>query len=238
MLDILFFGTHPDDVELCCGGTVINLVSSGKKVGIIDLTQGELGTRGNVRTRQAETKAANKVLGVKFRSNLNITDGNISNNQKNQLKIIQQIRQHKPEIIFAPYPIDRHPDHVNANKLIKESAFYSGLAKIKTKLGGKAQKPFRPKRIFYYMQTYTFVPSFITDITKSFDKKIKAMMCYKTQFYNPKSKETQTFISSKKFLDFIKTKAKFYGFQIGAKYGEPFYCETPLNISTENLIQS
>ncbi len=236
MLDILFFGAHPDDVEICCGGTVINLVASGKDVGIIDLTQGELGTRGNVNTRQSETKAANKILRMNFRSNLKITDGNISNDKKNQLKIIQQIRKHKPEVIFAPYSNDRHPDHVNANKLIKESAFYSGLAKIKSKLNGKTQKPHRPKRIFYYMQTYTFVPSFITDITKSFDKKIKAILCYKSQFYNPKSKEPDTFISDKKFLDSIKAKAAFYGFQIGVKYGEPFFAETPLNISTQNLM--
>jgi bacillithiol biosynthesis deacetylase BshB1 len=230
-LDALFFAAHPDDAELSSGGTIINLVKSGKKTGIIDLTLGELGTRGNVELRQAESQKAAKILGITLRKNLEIPDGNIENNGENRLRVITAIRTYKPEIIFFPHYHDRHPDHLNTHKLVKEAAFYSGLQKIIT----PGLPPHRPKRNFYYMQTYTFEPNLIIDISETFAAKMKAIACYSSQFYNPKSKEPRTFISDKKFIDYIETRAKFYGFQIGAEYGEPFYTEEKLKTYTDNL---
>lgn len=220
-LDALFIGSHPDDIELTCGGTVCKFVKSGKKVGIIDLTKGELSTRGNLAQRKKETEKATKVLGVEFRKNLGLKDGNIKNNYTDRLKLIKIIREYKPEIVFAPYPSDRHPDHINASNLIRESVFYSGLRKIVT---GKLVA-FRPKKIFYYRHAFEIPISFIMDVSDVFENKLEAIKCYETQFYNPKYKtEPETYISSKRFLDDIITRAKFFGFKIGVEYGEPFFC--------------
>ena len=160
-LDALFFSAHPDDAELCCGGTIAALNKSGKKTGIIDLTKGELGTRGSVKQRIAEAKKASAILGISIRENLGITDGNITNTPSNRLKVIKAIRKYKPRIIFFPHFHDRHPDHHNTHILIKEAAFYSGLVNIKT----AGLKAYRPSQSIYYMQTYTFEPSFIFDIS-------------------------------------------------------------------------
>lgn len=235
-LDAIFFGAHPDDAELSCGGTIIKLVESSKKAGIIDLTHGELGTRGTKKIRAEETKNACKILGVKIRENLGFKDTNIENTFQNRLKIIKFIRKYKPKIIFLPYPSDRHPDHVHTSKLVKESAFYSGLAKLKTRYDGKVQTNHRPVKTIYYMQTYTFEPSFIVDITDQFKKKMKAVKCYYSQFYNKKNKGPSTFISDKKFIEYIEARAVFYGFQIGVKYGEPFYMEEKLKIDPFQLL--
>lgn len=235
-LDVIFFGSHPDDVELSCGGTLIKLVESGRKTGIIDLTKGEYGTRGSVKTRTQETKNACKILGVKIRENLGLSDTNIENTTTNRLKIIKSIRKYKPKIIFLPYPSDRHPDHIHSSILVKESAFYSGLAKLKTKLNRKAQTHHRPAKMIYYMQTYTFEPSFIVDITEQFTKKMKAVKCYHSQFYSIKNKGPSTFISDKKFIEYIEARAAFYGFQIGVKYGEPFFMEEKLKIDPFQLL--
>jgi bacillithiol biosynthesis deacetylase BshB1 len=229
-LDILVFAAHPDDAELSCGGTISRFVSLGKKTGIADLTLGELGTRGSAAIRQAETRKASEVLGISARLNLKMEDGNIQNTTQNRLKVIKVIRSFRPEIIFLPYPNDRHPDHIHASILIKESAFYSGLSKLKTVLNGKAQQSHRPLRLVYYMQTYTFEPSFIIDITNDFDTKMKAVKCYSSQFYNKYSREPETFISDKKFMEFLEARAKVYGFMAGVKYGEPFYTEEKLNL--------
>jgi bacillithiol biosynthesis deacetylase BshB1 len=237
-LDALFFAAHPDDVELSCGGTAAKLVKTGRKVGIIDLTMGELGTRGTIEIRRKESNNAGKILNVLIRENLEIRDGNIENNEVNRLKIITTIRKYQPVIIFIPYHNDRHPDHQNANKLIRESAFYSGLQKIKTTLNGKNQPAFRPARNYYFMQTYTFEPSFIVDITNEFETKMKAIKCYSSQFYNPKSKEPETFISDKKFIEFLEARAKHYGFLIGVKYGEPYFMEDKLKLDINNLFES
>lgn len=233
-LDALFFAAHPDDAELSAGGTIIRLVKSGKKAGIIDLTQGELSTRGTLETRKKETQKASKVLGITVRENLNIPDGSIENNDINRLKVISSIRKYKPEIIFLPHYHDRHPDHLNAHVLVKEASFYSGLPKIIT----PGLTSHRPKRSFYYMQTYIFEPNLIIDISDSFAAKMKAVKSYASQFYNPgqnKKNEPETFISSKKFIEYIEARAKFYGFQIGAEYGEPFYTEEKIKVNTENL---
>ncbi len=230
-LDILVFAAHPDDAELSCGGTIARFVSLGKKTGIVDLTQGELGTRGSPAIRQAETRRASEVLGISTRLNLKLEDGNIQNTPQNRLKVIQVIRSYRPEIIFLPYPNDRHPDHIHASILVKESAFYSGLSKLKSVQDKKVQQSYRPLKLIYYMQTYTFEPSFIIDITNDFDTKIKAVECYSSQFYNKYSGEPETFISDKKFLEYLEARAKFYGFMAGVKYGEPFYSEEKLNLN-------
>jgi N-acetylglucosamine malate deacetylase 1 len=235
-LDALFFASHPDDVELSCGGTVLKLEKSGKKTGITDLTKGELSTRGNIQLRAEEAKKAGKILGIKIRENLNLHDGDITNTNANRLKVIKIIRKYKPSVVFIPYPSDRHPDHIHTSILVRESAFYSGLAKIKTTLVGKKQKQHRPAKLVYYMQTYTFEPSFIVDITNEFRKKMEAVKCYNSQFYNKQSKEPETFISDKKFLEYLEARAAFYGFQIGVKYGEPFYTEEKLNVNPLDLL--
>jgi N-acetylglucosamine malate deacetylase 1 len=232
-LDALFFAAHPDDAELCAGGTIIELVKSGKKAGIIDLTRGELGTRGTVHQRTKETEKATRILGISVRENLSISDGNIENSPENRLKVITAIRKYRPAIIFFPHYYDRHSDHYNTHHLVKDSSFYSGLSKIVT----PGLKPHRPKRNIYYMQTYTFEPNLILDISGSFKQKMKAVSCYSTQFYNPKVKGPKTLISGKKFFDYITARAKFYGFQIDAEYGEAFYTEEQLKISIKHLTE-
>ena len=235
-LDALFFAAHPDDAELCCGGTIAKLSNNGRKTGIVDLTLGELGTRGSVKLRAKEASAAGKLLGISVRENLEFKDGNIENTYANRLKVISIIRHYKPDIVFIPYHEDRHPDHTNTNKLIKEAVFFSGLEKIQTKRNGAFQKAHRPKKSIYYMQTYSFKPSFIIDISEDYSLKKKAIQCYGSQFYNPKkSKGPETFISNKNFSDFTEARATFYGFQIGVKYGEPYFTEQPLKFNIFNL---
>jgi bacillithiol biosynthesis deacetylase BshB1 len=234
-IDVIFFAAHPDDAELSCGGTIAKLINSGKSVGIIDLTEGELSTRGTLKLRKIESKRASSVLKLSLRENLHIKDGNIANNPVNRLKIIRVIRKYQPKVIFMPYSNDRHPDHYNANVLIKESSFYSGLAKIETKLDGEKQNALRPSKNIYFMQTFTFEPSFIVDITEEFDIKMKAVKCYSSQFYDEKSTEPDTFISDKKFIEYLEARAAFYGFQIGVKYGEPFYMEEKIKFDVHNL---
>lgn len=233
-LDALFVASHPDDIEITSAGTAIKLIKEGKKTGIVDLTMGELSTRGNLKSRQIETDRASLVMGIHYRKNLKLKDGNIENNHENRIKLIKIIRETKPQILFAPYPSDRHTDHINAGNLIRESAFLSGLTKIKT---GKLAAH-RPGKIFYYRHAYDIPVSFIVDISDTFRKKMEAIKCYSTQFYNPKGSsadEPETYISSKLFLNDIETRARFYGFKIGAEFGEPFFCYEYLNVQSENL---
>ncbi len=224
-LDILVFAAHPDDAELSMGGTIYKLASSGRKIGIIDFTRGELGTRGTPETRQREAFKAAIILKVSTRENLNIPDGNIFISKENIIKVIMAIRRYKPKIIFAPYFNDRHPDHINTSLIVKQAMFSAGLQKVKTFDKEVPQQAIRPEKLFYYMQTYTFEPSFIVDVSDSFGMKMEAVRAYGTQFHNPKSLEPETFISSPEFIDYIESRAKFYGFQIKKKYGEPFYSE-------------
>jgi N-acetylglucosamine malate deacetylase 1 len=231
----LFFAAHPDDAELCCGGTIAKLNASGKETGIIDLTRGELGTRGSVALRKKEAANAAKVLGISLRKNLLIPDGRIENTFSNRLKVIKVIRQYRPDIIFFPHYYDRHPDHFQTHELVKESAFYAGLVKIKT--GNLA--PYRPHRNFYYMQTYAFEPTLIVDISDTFYRKLRGISCYSSQFFNTsfKADQPETYISSREFLDYIEARSRFYGFQIGAKHGEPFVTEEKLKIGTQGLFE-
>lgn len=231
-LDALFIGSHPDDIELTCGGAVCKMVKLGKKTGILDLTKGELSTRGNLTQRKKETDNASKILGIDVRKNLGLKDGDIQNTYANRLKLIKVIREFQPEIVFAPYPADRHPDHIDASNFIRESVFYSGLRKIVT---GK-QSAYRPKKVFYYRHAYDIPVSFIMDVSDVFDKKLEAIKCYESQFYNPKFKnEPETYISSKRFLDDIITRAKFFGFKIGVEYGEPFFCYENLKLDVDSV---
>ena len=235
-LDAVFFAAHPDDAELCCGGTIAALIRSGKRIGIIDLTQGELGTRGSVKQRFAEAKKASGILGITIRENLKIPDGNIQNTPANRTKIIKAIRKYRPKIIFFPHHYDRHPDHFNTHILVKEAAFYSGLKGIKT----AGQTAYRPARNIYYMQTYTFEPNFIFDISETFGLKMDAVKCYSTQFYtgeNSGSKQPETFISSKGFLEYIEARCRFYGFQAGVKFGEAFFTEEKIKLNSTTLFK-
>lgn len=239
-LEYLVFAAHPDDAELSMGGTIAKLINAGKSVGIIDLTQGELGTRGNIETRQNEANAANNILGITERVNLKIPDGAVFVNETNTLSIIKMIRKYKPKIIFAPYINDRHPDHIETSKLIKRAYFLSGLPKVKTELNGEEQESYRPKKLFYYAQTYEFEPSFIVDISNTFRSKIEAMKAYKTQFHNQELKDEgpETFISTPEFLQFIESRAKSFGFKIGKEYGEPFYSEEYIELDINNYLEN
>jgi N-acetylglucosamine malate deacetylase 1 len=229
-VDILAVGAHPDDVELCCSGTLAKATRHGYKTCVIDLTQGELGTRGNNVIRAKEAAAAAKILRCQ-RENLLLPDGNIEVNQQNIKKLIQIYRKYRPKIILIPYHTERHPDHVRAHHLAREAWFYSGLRKIETRLGGKLQEPWRPGNYFQYMQWYEFEPTFVVDITDVYQTRMKAILAHKSQFFNPRSKEPQTLLSQQSFLDFVETRAKNYGFTIGANYGEPFYSVEPIGIA-------
>jgi len=234
-LDVLIFAAHPDDAELSMGGTIARFSLQGFKVGVIDLTKGEMSTRGNTITRAKETSVATKILNIKVRENLGIADGNITQSDKNLKRVITTIRKYKPKIVFAPYLNDRHPDHFDTAQLIKRAMFGSGLAKFKTIVAGKSQAHYRPLKLFYYMQTYLFDPSFIVDISDYFDTKMNSVLAFKSQFHNSPGKKEETFISRPEFLEYVEARAKFYGFQIRKKYGEPFYCEENIEYDFVNL---
>jgi N-acetylglucosamine malate deacetylase 1 len=235
-LDILIFAAHPDDAELSMGGTIARFTSQNLNVGVVDLTRAELSTRGDIKTRARETAAATKILKLQVRENLGIKDGGISSSQDELKQVVMLIRKYKPSLVFAPYFNDRHPDHIDSSKLVKRAVFSSGLEKFKTSLTGKSQSAYRPKKIFYYMQTYLFEPSFIVDISDYFETKMKSCKAFNSQFHNPSLKREDTFISKPEFLDYVEARAKFYGFQIRKKYGEPFYCEENIEYDFSDLL--
>ena len=236
-LDVIVFASHPDDAELTMGGTIAKFTHDNLKVGIIDLTRGELSSRGTVETRQKEAERAAAILKIPVRENLHIPDGSIDRNEENLIKIISVIRKYQPKIVFAPYFNDRHPDHIDTSILVKKAVFASGLTKIITNQNNIQLAPYRPKKIFYYMQTYTFDPTFIVDITGYHNLKMEAVKVYSTQFYDPENKEPQTFISRPEFLGFVEARSLFYGFQIGKQYGEPFFCEEKIELDLAGLIK-
>lgn len=235
-LDVLVFAAHPDDAELAMGGTIARFANDGFSVGVVDLTRGEMGTRGSAETRKKEALEAAKILKTSIRENLLIPDGDIEISNGNVQKVVLSIRKYRPKIVFAPFYNDRHPDHIGASKLIKRAMFVSGLEKIKTSESEIAQRAYRPAKLFYYMQTYTFEPSFIVDISNFFETKMKAVWAYSTQFHNPESNEPETFISSPEFIEYVDARAKFYGFQIGKKFGEPFYCEEKIELNLNGML--
>ncbi|MGE5398929.1 MAG: bacillithiol biosynthesis deacetylase BshB1 [Ignavibacteriales bacterium] len=235
-LDALVFAAHPDDAELAMGGTIAKLTKNELKVGIIDFTRGELGTRGSAEIRQKEAFQAAICLKAAIRENLHIPDGGISVSKENITRVVMCLRKYKPKIIFAPYFNDRHPDHIDVSTIVKRAMFSAGLEKIKTFDKEKKQDAYRPQKLFYYMQTYAFTPSFIVDVSDSFEDKMKAVRAYSTQFFNPKSVEPETFISQPNFMKFVESRAQLYGFKIGKDYGEPFYCEEDIELNPVDLL--
>lgn len=221
-IDILAIGIHPDDVELSCSGTIAKHIAFGKKVGILDLTQGELGTRGNAELRTKEANEAAIILGVSFRTQLNLKDCFFENNEENQKKIIEIIRKHQPEIILCNAISDRHPDHGRASKLVSDASFYSGLIKIETHSDNKIQQAWRPKAVYHYIQDQYIHPDFVIDISDFIDIKHKAIMAYSSQFYNPSSNEPETPISSKHFIESVNSKMSILGRDIGVKFAEGY----------------
>jgi N-acetylglucosamine malate deacetylase 1 len=236
-LDVLIFAAHPDDAELSMGGTIAKLTTNNLKTGIVDLTRGELGTRGTIEIRQKEAFQAAGILKISVRENLLIPDGNIERKRENLIKVVMAIRKYRPKIIFAPYFNDRHPDHIHTSRLVKEAMFATGLSKVNTFDKEVIQIAYRPKKLYYYMQTYTFEPSFIVDISDCFEAKMKAVQCYGSQFHNPRSKEPETFISRPEFINYIESRAQFYGFQIDKKYGEPFFCEEKIDLDIIGMLK-
>ena len=227
-LDILAIGAHPDDVELGCSGTLFNEIKSGKKVGILDLTRGELGTRGTAETRDKESDASAKILGVHLRENLGFADGFFVNDKKHQIELIKVIRKYKPEIVLCNAIEDRHIDHAKGSQLVSDACFLSGLVKIDTKCDDYDdcwQEPWRPKHVYHYIQWKNIEPDFVVDISNSIDKKMESVLAYKTQFYNPNSDEPETLISSKNFTDSVKYRARDLGRLVGVEYGEGFTTE-------------
>jgi len=226
-IDILAFGAHPDDVELSCGGTIIKEIQRGKTVGVIDLTKGELGTRGTSQTRANEACIAASILGVSFRKNLSFADGFIVNDKSHQLEVIKLIRHHQPEIVLCNAIEDRHIDHGIASKLVSDACFLSGLIKIETKSldSQDVQEPWRPKSIYHYIQWKALDPDFVVDISEHIDQKMEAVIAYSTQFYDSKSKEPDTPISSKNFIDSVRYRAADLGRLSGTSYAEGFNVE-------------
>ncbi len=231
-LDILAFGAHPDDVELGCGGTIAKEVSLGKKVGIIDLTRGELGTRGSKEIRDKEAKAAAKILGVSVRENLNMRDGFFVNDESHQLEIIKMIRKYQPEIVICNAVDDRHIDHGKGSKLVSDACFLSGLIKIETEYNREKQKAWRPKVVYHYMQWKNSAPDFVVDITGFNEKRVEAILAYSSQFYDPNSKEPETPIATQNFLESLNYRTQDFGRLIGVDYAEGFTVERYLAVNS------
>jgi bacillithiol biosynthesis deacetylase BshB1 len=235
-LDILAFGVHPDDIELGCSGTILSALADGKKVGIVDLTQGELGTRGSAETRKQEASHAARTLGVEIRDNLRMADGFFVNDETNKRKIITAIRKYQPDIILCNAPDDRHPDHGRSSKLVSDAAFLSGLRKIEIMEDGKPLEAWRPAYVFHYIQDRYIQPSFVIDISDYINKKMEAIACYTTQFNSPGLDEPQTYISSPQFLDTVRARAMMLGKRIGVEYAEGFISEKVIGLQNFNAI--
>ncbi|MFN2442662.1 MAG: bacillithiol biosynthesis deacetylase BshB1 [Thermoanaerobaculia bacterium] len=221
-VDIIAFGAHADDVELGCGGTLLEAVRRGQKIGIVDLTRGEMGTRGEPETRRRESLASAKILGAEFRELFDFGDGNLATGREQELELIRIIREWRPSILLAPWPDDRHPDHTRSGQLVTDAWFYAGLVKIET-----GQKAHRPDMVVYYLQNYQLQPSFVVDVTRSFAKKMKAIRAYGSQFHDPESNEPLTFIAKEGFLPMIEARARHFGALIGKDFGEAFVTRQP-----------
>ena len=232
-LDILAFGAHPDDVELGAGATIAKEISLGKKVGIVDLTRGELGTRGSADLRDKESANAAKILGASVRENLGFADGFFINDKNHQLEIIKMIRKYQPEIVLCNAIDDRHIDHPKGSTLVSDACFLSGLIKIETELNGENQQKWRPKQVYHYIQWKNITPDFVVDITGFMEAKKASVMAYSSQFYDPKSDEPETPITSKNFTESIEYRAKDLGRIIGVDYAEGFTSER--YVAIENL---
>jgi len=221
-VDLIFFGAHPDDVELSAGGTVAKSVKDGLRVGIVDLTRGEMGTRGTPQTRKREAANAAKALGASFRIQLDFQDGNLQTGREQELELIELLRRHRPRLVIGPWPDDRHPDHTRTGRIVTEASFYAGLKSLETGLAAH-----RPQTVLYYLQNYMIPPSVVVDVTKTWKTKMKAVAAFKSQFHDPSSKEPATFISDPKFLGMIDARGRHFGALIGAEYGEAFVTKQP-----------
>lgn len=236
-LHILAIAVHPDDVELGCAGTLIKHAQKGQAVGIIDLTKGELGTRGTPELRLQEAADAGKIMGIAVRENLGMRDGFFKNDEAHQLKLITQVRKYQPDIVIANAIDDRHPDHGRAGKLISDACFLAGLSKIETSDEGIPQKAWRPKRVFHMIQDRTMEPSFLVDISSVFNRKMEAIKCYKSQFHDPNSNEPATYIATQDFLEQIKYRDVLLGKRIGTKYAEGFVSVNTIGLEDmDNLL--
>ncbi len=224
-LDILVMAAHPDDAELAVAGTIVDAIANGKKVGIVDFTRGELGTRGTPEIRLAESAAASQVLGIHARENLELADGFFQNDQESQLKLIEVIRKYQPDVVLANALEDRHPDHGKGAALAIDACFLSGLRKIETGLPA-----WRPKHVYHYIQDRYLEPDFVIDISAHWEKKEAAIRAFKSQFFDPNSNEPASYISSPDFLDFIEARAQEMGHKIGVKYGEGFQSQSPIQL--------
>ncbi|SMO76235.1 bacillithiol biosynthesis deacetylase BshB1 [Solitalea koreensis] len=238
-LDILVFASHPDDAELSCSGTIAQHVKLGKKVGVVDLTRGELGTRGTPETRDAEAKVSSKILGLSARENLGFADGFFENDKVHRLEIVKMIRKYQPEIVLANALEDRHPDHGRGGKLVSDAIFLSGLRKVETRLENQTQEPWRPKTVFHYMQDRLFIPDLVVGFGQAeMDIKIASIKAFKTQFYDPndQSGEPQTYISTPEFFESITGRARELGKSIGAEYGEAYASEKIIGVSDLSIL--
>lgn len=224
-VDVLAIGAHPDDVELGCGGTLAKMIAEGKTVAILDLTRGELGTRGTAETRKQEAAEAAAILGITERQNLGLPDGFLENSREYQMKIVEWIRYYQPDIVFANAIEDRHPDHGKGSKLASDACFLSGLRKIETTFQGEKQVEWRPKHVFHYIQWKNIEPDFVVDISEHMETKIKSCLAYKTQFYDPNSDEPMTLIATKDFLESLTYRAQDLGRLSGVAHAEGFTSE-------------
>jgi bacillithiol biosynthesis deacetylase BshB1 len=230
-VDILAIGAHPDDVELSCGGTLAKHIKEGRKVAIVDLTEGELGSRGTVTTRYEEAADAAKILGVVERKNIQLPDGFFAEDQDSLTRLIRQIRYFQPEIVLANAPSDRHPDHGRGSSLIARACFLAGLRKIDTSYNEEPQEAWRPKAVYHYIQDYLLVPDFVVDVSDFVETKFAAIKAYKTQFYDPNSKEPETPISGEDFFEFLRGRMIQYGRPIGVQYAEGFIADRYLGVN-------
>ncbi|MFL5762843.1 MAG: bacillithiol biosynthesis deacetylase BshB1 [Bacteroidia bacterium] len=231
-LDILAIGVHPDDVDLCVAGTLLKHMAMGKKCGILDLTIGELGTRGSGELRLQEAAAAAKILGISVRDNLKMADGFFKNDKDHQLAIIKKIREYQPEIVLCNAVSDRHPDHGRAAKLVSDSCFYSGLIKVETAYDGFKQQHWRPKAVYHYIQDHQLKPDFVVDVTPFIEKKMEAIRAFKSQFYDPESKEPESPITVKNFFDLVKGKMTVFGRDAGYDFAEGFNVERTIGVNS------
>ncbi len=230
-VDIIFFGAHPDDVELSAGGTAAKCVKDGLRIGIVDLTRGEMGTRGTPQTRKKESQGAAKALGAAFRHQLDFQDGNLQTGREQELQIIELLRVRRPKLVIAPWPDDRHPDHSRTGRIVTEASFYAGLKSLKT-----GAPEHRPQTVLYYLQNYMIPPSFVVDVSHTWKTKMRAVAAFKSQFHDPKSKEPQTVLTDPKFLEMIDARGRHFGALIGANYGEAFVTKQPPRV--DDLIEA
>ncbi len=230
-VDILAIGAHPDDVELGCGATILKHIDMGYKIAIVDLTKGELGTRGSAKLRLEEAERARIFANVSWRENLGLEDGFFQNDQQSRLDLARMIRKYKPELLLANAVRDRHPDHGKASKLIYDASFIAGLIKVETSLEGIQQDKWRPRKLLNYIQDFNLDPDVVIDVSGYMEKKIEFVKCYKSQFFDPHSNEEETAISSEQFIDFLRARCRSHGRHIGAEYGEGFTCESYIGVS-------